>query len=156
MLPIVALLAERGLSMLGNAILAKGKEKVEEIIGTKIPETSAGFTPEVTAELRNLEMMHEEKLLELSIEESRIYLEDTKDARNLGVELSKSTSWLNQNVMPILALGTVGASAGMLWLSNSADVKMAATSFITMVLGYFFGSSKGSKDKQELLNKLGQ
>lgn len=154
MLPIVALLAEQGLSMLGNAILNKGKEKVEEIIGTKIPDTPAGLTPEVTMKLKELEFKHEEALLSFDIEESKLYLEDTKSARNLGIELSRSTSWLNQNIMPMLALITVTSAGLLLWLSPEADVKMAATSFITMVLGYFFGSSKGSKDKQELLNKV--
>lgn len=154
MLPIVALLAEQGLSMLGNAILNKGKEKVEEIIGTKIPETPAGLTPEVAAKLRELEFKHEEALLAVSLEEQKLYVEDTKDARHLGIELSKSSSWLNQNIMPLLAIFTIVCSGGLLWFSNAADVKMAATSFITMVLGYFFGSSKGSKDKQELLNRV--
>ena len=154
MLPIVTLLAERGLTLLGDAILKKGKERVEEIIGMKLPDSS--LTPELTIKLKELEMLHEEKLLSLHMDETKLFIEDTGSARTLGIELSKSTSWLNQNIMPILALGTILLSGGLLIFSESADVKMAATSFITMVLGYFFGSSKGSKDKQELLNKIGQ
>jgi len=93
MLPIVTLLAERGLSMLSNAIMAKGKEKVEQIIGVKIPEKASEMTPEVTAELRKLEMEHEEKLLQLEITQRENELE-AEQAANEQVQNDGKQIWL--------------------------------------------------------------
>jgi len=147
MLPIVATLASQGLSLLANAVMAKGQDVIEEKLGISLDSAP----PEA---LRQAEFEHEEFLLNAAIKQMEMELADVQGARTLGVELSKSTSFLNQNIMPILALLTVGGSAAILLTSAQGDVRMAASSFITMVLGYFFGSSKGSKDKQELLSKL--
>jgi len=154
MAPIIASLLANGLGILGNAVLSKGKEVVEEKLGVSIDD--AVRSEEGMFKLKQLELQHEEFLLSAAMEQDKLFFEDTKSARILGIELSKSTSWLNQNIMPILALITVFGSSALLWLSTESDVKMAAVSFITMVLGYFFGSSKGSKDKQELLNGVGR
>ena len=152
MAPILAALASQGLSLLGSAVLAKGKDFIEDKLGVSLEQEVA--TEEGLLRLRQLEFQHEEFLLQQAIESDKMYFEDTKSARSLGVELSKSTSWLNQNIMPLLALYVVTVSSYLLWFSGENDVKMAAVSFITMVLGYFFGSSKGSKDKQEQLYKV--
>ena len=152
MAPILAALASQGLSLLGSAVLAKGKDFIEDKLGVSLEQEVA--TEEGLLRLRQLEFQHEEFLLRQAIESDKMYFEDTKSARSLGVELSKSTSWLNQNIMPLLALYVVTVSSYLLWFSGENDVKMAAVSFITMVLGYFFGSSKGSKDKQEQLYKV--
>ena len=150
--PILATLAAKGLSLLGSAVLAKGKDFIEDKLGVSLEESVA--SEEGLLKLKALEMQHEEFLLQQAMESDKLYFEDTKSARSLGVELSKSTSWLNQNIMPLLALYVVTVSSYLLWFSGENDVKMAAVSFITMVLGYFFGSSKGSKDKQEQLYKM--
>lgn len=152
MAPLIASLISSGLGILGNAVLAKGKDVVEEKLGIDI-ESALG-TPEGKIRLRELEIEHEEYLLDQALESERMYFQDTESARTLGIELSKSDSYLNQNIMPILALLTVIGSSLILWYATENDVKMAAVSFITMVLGYFFGSSKGSKDKQEALYKI--
>ena len=151
--PLLTTLASQGLTLLSSAVMAKGQQVVEQQLGVKLDTASS-------VELRKLELEHEEWLMDnvlknkqLELEETRTYMADVQGARGLGVELSKATGWLNQNIMPVLALLTVFSSSMMLWYSPNADVKMAATSFITMVLGYFFGSSKGSKDKQEQLMK---
>lgn len=153
--PILSTLASNGLGLLAGAIQAKGKEFVEQKLGISIPDNASAFTPELIAKLKEKEMEHEEILLELSIKEQELYIEDVKSARNLGIELSKAEGWLNQNIMPILALITIVGGALIMLLSSESEVRMAAVSLMTMVLGYFFGSSKGSKDKQELLAKIG-
>lgn len=147
MTPILTALFSQGLSLLGNAVLAKGQDVIEDKLGISLDSAP----PEV---LRQAQFEHEEFLLNAAIKQAEIELADVQGARNLGIELSKSTSFLNQNIMPLLALITVIGSASILLTSSQGDTRMAAASFITMVLGYFFGSSKGSKDKQELLSKL--
>lgn len=149
MLPIVALLAERGLSMLGNAILAKGKEKVEAIIGTKIPDSAAGLTPEVTAKLRELEMQHEERLLELEIEQRKQELEAEVKAGEAVTDRWKadmsSDSWLSKNIRPltlifILAVYTVFATASAFSLQvNQAYVELLGQWGMLIMSAYFVG-----------------
>ena len=149
MAPIIATLLAQGLGILGNAVIAKGKDVIEEKLGISLEDSVK--TEEGLITLKKLEIEHEQFLIDSAITETKLYVEDTKSARSLGIALSQSTSWLNQNIMPVLALVTVFGGAWMLVGETSNEVKMAATSFITMVLGYFFGSSKGSKDKQQLL-----
>jgi hypothetical protein len=159
MLPIVATLLTQGLSVLGNAVLAKGQKEIEERLGISLEDSVQ--TEEGKIKLRQLEFEHEEFLItaaqkerEHELESNKIYLADTASARNLGIELSKSTSFLNQNIMPILALITVFGGAVILFISEEAEIRMAAVSMMTMVLAYFFGSSQGSKDKQEHIRRL--
>lgn len=149
MLPIVALLAERGLSMLGNAILAKGKEKVEQIIGTKIPDTAQGMTPEMTTKLRELEMEHEEKLLELEIRQKEMDLEAEKVASVAVTDRWKadmsSDSWLSKNIRPmtlifILSVYTIFAlmsSAGV--MVTQAYVELLGQWGMLIMSAYFVG-----------------
>jgi len=166
MLPIVALLAERGLSMLGNAIMAKGKEKVEQIIGTKIPDTAAGMTPEVTARLRELEMQHEERLLELEIEKQRSEIEAEIKAGEAVTDRWKadmaSDSWLSKNIRPltlifILGVYTVFASASAFGLAvNQAYVELLGQWGMLIMSAYFVGRTvekglavvKGGKENE--------
>ena len=155
--PIIGGLIAKGLSVLAGAVLSKGKDVIEEKLGVNLEE--ALTSEEGLYNLKKLEIEHEQFLVEAAqkkaefeLKEVETYLADTANARTLGVELSKSASWLNQNIMPVLAILTLLGGAWMLLDNgNTSEVKMAAVSFITMVLGYFFGSSKGSKDKQEQL-----
>lgn len=159
--PLLSTLAASGMSMLAGAIQAKGKQFIEAKIGIKIPDDASKLTPELLADLKRAEMSHEEFLREIAVKEAEIELEtlrahvdNTKDARNLGVELSKSTSFLNQNIMPVLALIVIFGGTAILLLSTEVDVRMAAVSMMTLVLGYFFGSSMGSKNANAQLAKL--
>lgn len=152
MMPLLSTLLAEGLTILSGAIVSKGKDAIEKHLGVDV-ETLLG-SEEGKLKLKQLEIEYEEFLLNQALEENKMYFQDVSDARKLGVELAQSSSWLNQNIMPILALLTIICSGMLLWWSTETDVKMASVSFITMVLGYFFGSSKGSKDKQELLSKM--
>ena len=71
-MPIPALLApllSQGLSLIGNAVLAKGKDWVEEKTGVKLDQP---LSAEDTVKLRQYEMDHEEELLRLRIEEKKL------------------------------------------------------------------------------------
>ena len=62
-MPIPALIAPllaQGLSLIGNAVMAKGKEWVEERTGVKI---QPNMSDEDLLRLRQYEMDHEEELL---------------------------------------------------------------------------------------------
>ena len=66
--PIVAKLAENGLNILADAVTAKGKEFVEDKLGVDLSrETSS---QEGLIKLRELELQHEEMLLQFAQKEA--------------------------------------------------------------------------------------
>ena len=75
-MPIPALIApllSQGLSLIGNAVLAKGKEWVEEKAGVKLDQP---LSAEDTLRLRQFEMEHQEELLRLRIEEKKLGIDE--------------------------------------------------------------------------------
>ena len=73
MAPLIAALLQNGLGLLGNAVLAKGKQWVEEKTGLDLEQ--AIKTPDGLTSLRQAEMAHEEVLLTLRVEDNRISAE---------------------------------------------------------------------------------
>ena len=156
--PLLSMLASNGLNLLSGAVQAKGKEFIEEKIGMKIPDNPSA---EDLTKLRLAEMEHEETLLELSIEKQKvdieaekIYLADLDSARGLGKSLAVSESWLNRNIVPAMAIVAVIGGILMIVLSPESDVRMAGLSVVMMPLAYYFGTSQGSKQKQDQINRM--
>jgi hypothetical protein len=111
-MPIPLLLApllSQGLGLISNAVLAKGKEWVEEKTGVKLDQP---LSAEDTTKLRQYEMEHEEELLRLRIEEKRLGIEELQAfaaaAQNENNNISDrwksdmaSDSWLSKNIRPM-------------------------------------------------------
>jgi hypothetical protein len=156
MLPALALLSPlardlfaNGLSLLGNAVLAKGKEKVEETLGIKLPDENKSLTPEQAAHLREVEADHEERLLELGIEKEKIKLEGERVAQEAVTKRWEadmlSDSWLSKNIRPVALLHTLVAF-DLLLLAALFDKKvpdgylsLIGSLLTTMVAAYFVG-----------------
>lgn len=155
-MPIPALIAPllaQGLGLLGNAVLAKGKEWLEEQTGVDL---SKPLSPEDVAKLRQFEMEHEEELMRLRIEDKRLDYEDTQSARDMNTRIneSASASTLSKNVSAILALIVIVAGYILLAMTKEADVRTAVVGLMTLVLGFYFGSSSTSKLKDDTIKTL--
>jgi len=155
-MPIPALIAPllaQGLGLLGNAVLAKGKEWLEEQTGVDL---SKPLSPEDVAKLRQFEMEHEEELMRLRIEDKRLDYEDTQSARDMNTRIneSASASTLSKNVSAILALIVIVAGYILLAMTKEADVRTAVVGLMTLVLGFYFGSSSTSKLKDDTIQSL--
>lgn len=67
------------------------------------------------------------------------------------------TTWLNDNIKPILALVIVVLGFGYFYMCSIRDIKPDPQILIAMVAavsgatGYYFGSSSGSSKKDDLL-----
>lgn len=107
------------------------------------------------------------KLAEIDLKKLELEQKDRQDARNREIQLATNDSvpLLNKIVTPILALGTVGLTfilfAVIIFVDvdeQSKDILVyvlgALTSAVTMVLGYYFGSSAGSKEKDNKIKDL--
>jgi hypothetical protein len=162
-----------GLNLVGNAVLAKGKDWVENKLGVKLKPDMTG---DEIIRLKQAEMEHEEELLKLKLESDKLgleeldkYLKDVDSARDreTAIATSKDAPLLNKLVTPILALTIIGLTFllfGILLFDESPveptrkDILIyilgALTAIATQVIAYYFGSSSGSKDKSEELKRF--
>jgi len=106
---LLAPLLSQGLSLIGNAVLAKGKDWVEEKTGVKLDQP---LTAEDTLKLRQYEMDHQEELLRLRLEEKKLGLDELQmfagAIQNENNNVSdrwkadmSSDSWLSKNIRPM-------------------------------------------------------
>lgn len=150
---ILAPLVKNGLTMIGNAVLAKGKDWVEEKTGVKL---LPNLTPEQVVALKQAEMEHEEELLRLQMEARKLDLSELElIAKAAGVEEENVTkrwqadmtsdSWLSKNVRPgvlvylltAYLLFSLMSAAG--WNVDSTYVTMLGEWGQLVMLAYFGG-----------------
>jgi hypothetical protein len=102
---------------------------------------------------------------ELAQLESHVKEMQSARDREIQIATSEAAPMLNKIVTPVLALGTVGLTFILFGViifvdvdSDSKDILIyvlgALTSAVTMVLGYYFGSSAGSKEKSQQLDEI--
>lgn len=128
-LPLIAqALFSKGLSLLGNAVLAKGQDFVEEKLGVKLSTAS-------DKELLQAQFDHEEFLLEISIQQREQELEFQK-AQEKGVTERwqadmLSDSYLSKNIRPLTLIFILAAY--FLFSIGSAFGLAVTESYITLL-----------------------
>lgn len=146
MLPIVATLISSGLSLLGNAVMAKGKSVVEEKLGVKLDEMTS--TPEGLLELKKLELDHEKFLVDAAGKTAELdFTADVKAAEAITERWQadiSSDSWMAKNIRPmVLAWLTVFITImafGSHWLQvDVVFVELLKVSYGLVLTAYFLG-----------------
>lgn len=130
------------------------------------PETIARqleTDPEALLKLRRLETDHAEQLARLALEQARIELADRADARAREIEITRTTGRRDHQLYILawlVVLGFGGLCAVLMrWPvpegSNQVVFMLfgSLASGFTLVLQYFFGSSRSSQDKTRLLSR---
>ena len=136
------------------AILSIGEKVLDKVMPN--PQAKA----EAQAKLMEMAQQGELAQLEAQVKE----MQSARD-REVQIATSASAPMLNEIVTPILALGTVGLTFILFGViifvdvdTDSKDILIyvlgALTSAVTMVLGYYFGSSAGSKEKSAQLDEI--
>lgn len=128
--------------------------------------------PDAMIKIREFEMTHQKKLQELQLEETKAFLSDISSAREREAAVVAATGGKDYNLY-ILAYIVIasffGLAAYLLYgvmdSSNSVEALKdnplvmlligALISGFTQVLSYFFGSSKGSADKNVMMSAKG-
>lgn len=90
LIPIVSALMGKGMTVLADAVVAKGRDWVEDKIGMKLPASAADLSPEFTVQLQQAEMAHEAVLIQAALEEKRIDVDNTKSARDMNARIQES------------------------------------------------------------------
>ena len=130
----------------------------EKVLDKVLPDPEAKAKAQATL----MEMAQKGQLAEL---EAHVKEMDSARKREIEIATSEFAPTINKIVTPVLALGTVGLTFLLFGIIVFADVKPEAkdiiiyvlgalTSAVTMVLGYYFGSSAGSKEKSQKLDEL--
>ena len=136
------------------ALLSIGEKVLDKVIPN--PEAKA------EAQAKLIEMAQKGQLAELEAMTKEM---DSARNREMQIATSEFAPMLNKIVTPILALGTVALTfilyAVIIFVDVDAESKDiliyvlgALTSAVTMVLGYYFGSSMGSKEKDGKIREL--
>ena len=171
---LVAALLEKGLGLLGNAVLAKGKDVIEDKLGIDLEKATQ--TPEGLQKLKQLEIDHEEYLLahaikkaELELKDKALDIDNTKNARdaNAAIQESANASSLAKNAPYIMdffiVVGTMLLAYFIFFIGippQNKDIAFAAFgSLLTLcgtIVNFHRGSSSSSKDKDALLSAMHQ
>lgn len=162
MLPIVGALLSEGLNLLGNAVLTKGKEYIEEKTGVKL---EPNMSEENILKLKQYELENEVELQKLQLENNKLDLElyktqvqDTSNARDRELKINESAnaSWLSKNTSSLLAIGftIIFLALGFLAVFDVGvsyreapfnSVYNTMGQIIMLIVGYYWGSSKDLK-----------
>jgi energy-converting hydrogenase Eha subunit A len=107
------------------------------------------------------------KLAEIDLEKIKAQYAEMDSARNREIAIASSTNvpYINKVVTPLLALGVTALSFILFAILIFVDVKPEAkdiliyilgvlSAAVTQILSYYFGSSQGSKDKDDLKKGL--
>jgi hypothetical protein len=151
---IVSGLLEKGLPKVADAVIEKGVDYVQDKMGIKLKPESE-LTDDDVKDLRERAMQHEEFMAETQAKE----MANARD-RELKLATDPNVHPLIKLVVPLLALGTVGFSFLMFTLfffveitASNKDILIyilgSLNGAMVMVLGYYFGSSLGSKEKDD-------
>ncbi len=137
-----------------GAILSIGEKVLDKVM----PDPNA----KAEAQAKLMAMAQQGQLAELEA-----MGKEMESARNREIQIATSDAapFINKIVTPVLALGTVGLTFILFGViifvdvdANSKDILIyvlgALTSAVTMVLGYYFGSSPGSKEKDSKIKDL--
>ena len=130
----------------------------EKVLDRVMPDPAA----KAEAQAKLMEMAQRGQLAELEAMTKEM---DSARRREIEIAVSANAPFINKIVTPILALGTVSLTFILSLVIIFAEVNTqskdiliyvlgALTSAMTMVLGYYFGSSQGSKEKSAQLDEI--
>lgn len=147
---LVEALISKGLSILGNAVLAKGQDVIEEKLGVKLkPDAS----PEELAAYKKLEVEHEEFLVEASLRNKEIDIKAEQVAQEAVTERWKadmsSDSFLSKNIRPVTLVYLTLAFTGFILIDGFVEAFSPDPAYVTLLAelmkmvyaAYFVGRS---------------
>jgi hypothetical protein len=153
---IVSGLINKGMPKVADAVLEKGIDYVQDKMGVKLkPEQE--MTDADVQDLQARAMQHKEFMAEQQVKE----MANARD-RELKLATDANVPPLVKMVTPLLALGVTGLSfilfAVLIFVNVQPEAKDiliyilgVLSAAVTQILSYYFGSSLGSKEKDDKL-----
>ncbi len=178
---IGSFLASKGLDLLSNVFrgtvdagMKKVADTIKERTGIDITDAAEGkLTEEQIIKLKEFELQHEQVLLEhaakmreMEIEEERIHQADRGSARDMQKIALMQEDKFSKRFIYIYSILVTSFTFGYILLITLAKIEKENMRIVDTVLGFllgvslsaiiqfFFGSSKGSSDKQQQISTL--
>jgi len=161
MIPIVGMLAEAGMSLI-SAFIDKGKDEaikyIKEKTGIDLSQKKE-LTPEEVQKLKEFEIKNKELILQ----KLQMYLEDRQSAREMQITALKQEDWFAKNFINLFAsFWSIAVIIYIYFVTFTtfpeANQRFADTilgflmgTIIASIIGFYYGSSIGSKEKTEIL-----
>jgi hypothetical protein len=144
---------------LGGPLGGMAGKMVQDALGVETDEAAleALQTPEGLAKLKDAEAQLKVRAKELDVDLEEIHQRDVADARAHGIAQRATGDNTTRNLAYIMIFAFIAVAAGILFGFTVADSTVAGTIIGYMVgeakqvIAYYFGSSRGSKDKTDLL-----
>lgn len=131
---LVEALISKGLSLLGNAVLVKGQDVIEEKLGIKL---KPDMSQEDLLALKRLEVEHEEFLLESAITQKKLDIAAEQVAQENVTERWKadmsSDSWLSKNIRPSALIYLTIAFTVFILLDGFMDSFNPDVAYVTLL-----------------------
>ena len=149
------MLMKAGLPVLADMLIAKGEAAVKDFVKDKTGIDLDKGLPNDAAPLTDLDVELElERTSSHRVEQvAMIDLEDVKSAREQAEIMLTSKDTINRLFLPVFSLITATAMISfMVFYPNlRTEVLMLFVSLVTMIFSFWFGSSHGSRSKDEAL-----
>lgn len=171
MLPIVTSLLQGGFTLLGNAVLSKGKDVIEEKLGVSIDSLLG--TEEGRIKLKQLEASNEELLRQFTLAQreqelrsDQIYLGDMQDARKMQASALGQSDEFSKRFIYYFAMAWSFVTAIYIGFITFGEIPIANTRFADTILGFllgtilatmfnfFYGTSKSSASKDDVIRSV--
>ena len=154
-----------------QSLLSGGASNMVHAIGTVVDELTTTKEEKMAQEneLHKAQWQYEQEMKRLEVQTQAQLLADKDSARNLGIKTQESiqATPLAKNITSYLAIGATILAFGMLYLvvfnrpifkdSNKEMVMYVlgvVSTLLAQVYGYYFGSSLGSKEKNEWVSRF--
>jgi len=156
---IVSGLIDKGLPKVADAVIEKGVDYVQDKMGVQL-KPEGELTDDDVKSLKERAMQHEEFMTELE-------MKDRADARDMQEKAMQSDDPMVRRFIYYFAWFWSGISAAYFFAVTFISLPEGARDFANIILGFllgtavaailqfFYGSSKGSQDKTELMKKQG-
>jgi len=152
-----------------GGLISKVAPGILETVGNFLPDMGIlGVVGKMIKGDKNIAAIDKDEIMKLLIEEENNYLKDRQDARDLQKVALQQDDLFSKRFVYVFAFVIFGSSMAMIFLLFFVEIPEGNKTLIDMAVGaiigsglsgiisYFYGSSKGSKDKTSLLNQLNQ
>jgi len=151
-------------------------DSVSGLLGKVV--TTKGEKIQLDNEMKKAELQFQEDMARLSKEEQEMYLKDTQGAREMNEKIQESVtaSWAAKNmayvydVFILMVWGSLTTYIVLRWIgiiqttldgkqidmSGVLGIYSGVTALATMIIQFHRGSSQGSRDKTQLIDKMKQ
>jgi hypothetical protein len=136
-----------------TAVVDLVKEAAGPLIKHFLPDPQA--QKEAEAKLEQLAQSGELARMVNATDTLKLILADVQSARQREAQVAATDApAITKVIVPVLALTVTVGGGIMLWLSQDGDTKMAIVGLMTLVLGYYFGTSQGSTKANQLFRDI--